>query len=148
MYMQLEDWVLEWDTYCLPIRQQNTRDEDFHRALHLFRLYAGAYSVFPDLKRLFQGRWSQHGEIVNHVVYWHTYHGYGAYKGSDSVHSLLKHLSEKLPAEKINPKGDLAAILEVIKQKTGLDFFQLPEQSPTYWQRNAAPPAKSSRFVF
>ena len=122
-------WLGQWE---------NSTKKDAEKALDLLCAYAGsnkgllAYGMKGKLNggvgRLFSGRRTHHGTEVETAIasFFHMSGLYAHETKFQTVEFILATVKNEIgQAAPINPNGDLATILQVIKDKTNVDYFQL-----------------------
>jgi hypothetical protein len=108
------------------------------KSLELLAEYAGFYKhhLFGfatawggQIGRFFSARWNTHnGDDIQRAI--GRYYEMDSIEANDksylSVSIILRYVKQELRDKPINPNGDLAKILEVIKIKTNVDYATLP----------------------
>jgi hypothetical protein len=142
MSKSLQYWSDQYDDKNTPIANLGDYDtnrdktiKDAWQTLELLRDYAGFYKrfVFPtpwggQMHRFFTGRWNTHfGNDIQAAI--GNYYEMGCEEAHTqdyySTKIVLGFVKEKIGDKPINPEGDLAKILAVIKTKTGVDYHTL-----------------------
>jgi hypothetical protein len=138
MTKPIEYWRSAWDNAA----DESHVDINAGKTLNLLSQYAGFYKKIPILGfseawggkygRFFSGRWStQHGSAVENAI-GNFYHMAGVYAHTEEFHSvefILACVKRKIGNSPINPNGNLAKILEVIKEKTSVDYATLDAET-------------------
>ncbi len=143
----LKYWRKQWDNRFKKAgklsHNQHNHDEAW-TALELLADYAHFYKKKPfgsprawggSIGRFFNGQWNtKHGSTVQKAIEnYYLRDGYRAlspeYHHTDVILASIKESIEKAN-EIISKKGDLRRILEVIKEKTGVDYFDRQITNP------------------
>jgi hypothetical protein len=149
----LNYWLSQFDNYS---HKQNPTEAEVipelssnhaWKSLELLAEYAGFYKHSPvgkyphawggQINRFFSGRWNtSHGNDIQTAI--------GCYYEMDSIEAndasyltttkVVEYVKAALGDKPINPTGDLAKVLAVIKIKTGVDYFKL--ETPAVKQRD------------
>lgn len=131
MSRTIEYWRQAWNSAKI----ESDVNDDAGKTLNLLSQYAGFYKTIPGTEmglawggnfgRFFSGRWhTQHGSQVQNAIA-NFYHGSGYYAVVVRFHSvefILACVKKEIGDTPINPNGNLAKILEVIKEKTAVDY--------------------------
>jgi|GEM_PF-3409458 len=130
----IEYWRQAWDS----AKSDSDVNENAGKTLSLLSQYAGSYKRIPLLNlsiawggkygRFFSGRWNtHHGSEVQAAIenFYHRDGHYAHIKRFHSVEFILACVKKEISYKSINPKGDLAKILDVIKEKTGINYSSL-----------------------
>lgn len=119
-------------------------DEHAEKVLGLLSLYASFFRYIPfpgvgniglgcggTVGRFFSGRWNtHHGDAVQNAIGdFYAISGMGNSSKYHSVEFILAAVKRAVGQEPIKKDGDLARILEVIREKTGVDYFELDANS-------------------
>lgn len=131
MSKPIEYWITKWD-------KNNPMGGDASKAtLSLLAEYAGFFKHSPigtpvawggSIGRFFSGRWNtHHGRNVQNAIssYFYTNGSYVLDEKFHNVEFILARVKTEIGDKKMNPHGDLAKILRVIKEKTKIDYESL-----------------------
>jgi len=130
MAKSLKYWATKWD---------NSKKQDAAwKALDLLAEYAGFFKHRPirhkpvawggSLGRFFSGRWNTHhgNEVQNAIANYFDEKGqYKLNKEFHTVEFILALVKKKMSNKKMDMTGDLAKILQVVKNKTQVDYAHL-----------------------
>lgn len=134
----MQYWRYAWNN----AKNESYYDQDSGKVLNLLSQYAAFYKKIPviglpiawggAIGRFFSGRCNTHHgskvqsaiedffDMAGHYAHTETFH---------SVEFILAKVKDKMGNEPMKPNGDLARILKVINEKTGIDYQSLDAQS-------------------
>jgi hypothetical protein len=127
-------WKEKYESFA----RKNARAEDpaAWNTLDLLAEYSGFFKsfIFPgpwggEIQRFFTGRWNTHYANDIELAIGCFYEMATPEAVDSAFHStdrVMGYVKRQLEGKVINPAGDLAKVLEVIKIKTGVDFYNLP----------------------
>lgn len=140
----MQYWRSAWN----KAKSESDYNQNAGKVLNLLSQYSAFYKTpvawGGTIGRFFSGRWNtHHGAQVQSAVE-NFFHMDGYYAHSKEFHSvefILARVKQQIGNAPMNPNGDLARILNVIKEKTGVDYAGLDAQSilNTYEQSEQAP---------
>jgi len=132
MSYSMQHWRRAWDNAQRGIYA----NDDATKTLDLLSKYAGFYKSFlafgvvgkSHYGRFFSGRWyTQHANQVESAIA-NFYHVDGMCRLNEQLHSveyILALVKQKMVDRPINPEGNLARVLDVIRERTGVDYANL-----------------------
>jgi len=132
MKKSLNCWRKYWDATS----SYDSFDIQAGKTLDLLSHYAHFFQ-FPvawggKIGRFFTGHWNtHHGDQIQRAIE-NFYHYAGEAKYDDKFHDveyILACVKQEIGNNPINPDGDLARILQVIKEKTKVDYFNLNSEA-------------------
>lgn len=149
-----EKWLSQWDSLPIPPSVQPLQEKEAQKTIALLADYVGLYIasvihtpfLFCDTVRVLSTHLNRHHthevKAVIQIYYQPDFSNTSnialALEEASfaNVGDILLDLKRQIGDKKINPLGDLAAILKVINDKTGQDYFKIqaeqcvPESAP------------------
>ena len=118
------DWAKKWDELEIPSSLSKQNSTDIKKTLMLLANYIGMHTTLPNgLVRFFSGHPNRRytNEVESAISSYFVFHH------AVNVKEILTVLKNTLrPALPLIGHGDLKALLLVVKDKTGEDFFVIP----------------------
>lgn len=140
MSKSLKYWREKWE--LSKNEGRNLQEENAWKLLDLLAEYAAFFKHLPiiglpvawggSFGRFFSGRWNtHHGDEIQSSIS-NYFHMDGYYAHSEKFHSVefvLALIKKQIGSKPIDQNGDLAKILQVAKEKTSVDYFQLDAEA-------------------
>lgn len=135
MSKPLSYWREKWKTSEYMKEVWGKHDDNQRNSVKTLDLLSeySAFFKFPvawggPLGRFFSGRWNTHfgSEVQKAISDYFSPAGY--YANSEKCHSvefIIALVKKEIGAKVIDENGDLARILQVVKENTSIDYFQI-----------------------
>lgn len=145
MSKTLDDWRNYWDNANKSFEEESKKYPDGKKMLEgaktisLLSEYSKTEAgIGGGFFRFITGKWNtHHGDAAQNVVM--AFRNPTIESGPEYVDNILARLKQEIGNNAISPNGDLYKILQVIKEKTNIDYFEL---NPNEASRNV----RSSSF--
>jgi hypothetical protein len=128
----IDYWRQAWDSVAERSYPGDVADHNVGKTLGLLaqysRFFKGMVAWGGSIGRFFSGQWNtHHGDAVQNAI-GNFYHMDGMYAYISAFHAVefvLAVVKREVGNNPINPNGDLARILQVVNERTGVDYYTL-----------------------